>query len=74
MRCSQARNNLSPYIDGELEADEITRLEEHLAQCDRCRGKLDEIRRLHGLFMQADEALPPYSMGGAYLAMTEERQ
>jgi anti-sigma factor (TIGR02949 family) len=59
MRCSQAGKHLSPYIDGELETEEIIRLEAHLAKCDQCSGKLDEIKRLHGLFMQVERFSAP---------------
>ena len=48
MRCSKAEKYFSPYIDGELGERESTLLESHLAQCERCSGKLDEITRLHG--------------------------
>ena len=59
MRCSKAERNLSSYIDGELEAEEIALLEAHLARCDQCSGKLDELTRLHSMFMQAERFPAP---------------
>lgn len=59
MRCSQAGKYFSPYLDGELGTTDAARLEAHLAHCDRCSGKLDEIRRLHGLFMQVERFSAP---------------
>lgn len=53
MRCSKAGKYLSSYIDGELDAKEITSLESHLAQCDRCTEELEQLRQLQGLFSQA---------------------
>jgi hypothetical protein len=35
---------LSPYVDGELDAARRTRIENHLAQCQRCRVTLEDIR------------------------------
>jgi anti-sigma factor RsiW len=59
MRCSKAGKNLSPYIDNELEAKEIALLETHLAQCDQCTGKLEEMRQLEDLFSQTQEFSAP---------------
>jgi len=45
MNCEQARDILSEYIDGEL-APELRRdLEQHVAECARCRAALDTLRR-----------------------------
>ena len=38
------RKNLSPYIDGELEANAVERLEAHLAACEDCRLELRQLR------------------------------
>jgi hypothetical protein len=35
---------LSPYVDGELDTTEQTRIENHLTQCQRCRATLEDIR------------------------------
>ena len=36
MRCWQARRRVSAYLDAELEADEATAVESHLAGCPTC--------------------------------------
>jgi anti-sigma factor RsiW len=59
MRCSKDGKYLSPYIDGELGAKEVVRLESHLAQCDRCSKDLVEMRRLSGLFSNAERFSAP---------------
>lgn len=46
MNCRQARELLSPYIDGELPAAERAQLEDHLEQCEDCRSELGELRAL----------------------------
>ena len=36
--------HLAPYLDGKLPADRRRWADEHLAQCERCRAELDEVR------------------------------
>lgn len=69
MRCSQAGKYFSPYLDGELGTTETAQLETHLAHCDGCSRELDEIRRLHGLFMRAER----YSAPPGFSSMVLER-
>jgi hypothetical protein len=38
-----ARDLLAGYIDDDLEADTKTELEQHLKECDECRGLIDEV-------------------------------
>lgn len=59
MRCSKAGKYLSPYVDGELGASEVVRLESHLAQCDTCSRELGEIRQLSSLFSNAERFSAP---------------
>ncbi len=53
MQCREAREFFSPYLDGELLAEEITTLEQHLGECPDCREELarwEELARaLRGL-------------------------
>jgi len=37
---------LSAYVDGELAAGEVARLEAHLADCPECRREVDRLRSL----------------------------
>ncbi len=46
VRCEQARVLLMGYIDGELEAEQRARLEDHLAVCVDCRSEERAYRRL----------------------------
>ena len=43
--CSKFREQLSAYIDGELGADEIRQIEEHLKACAQCSGARDDLRK-----------------------------
>lgn len=46
MNCSQARQQLSGYLDGAIRAAEHVRLRQHLASCEACRHQLDGYRRM----------------------------
>ena len=37
---------ISAYLDGELTREEVERLSEHLAQCGRCAGEMEEVQRI----------------------------
>ena len=39
-------DRLSEYLDGELEAGERRKLEEHLAACDECTATLEQLQRV----------------------------
>ncbi len=43
-RHRRLRDRLSAYIDGELDPPAAQRLESHLAQCERCRLELEQLR------------------------------
>lgn len=42
----EAWDLLSEYVDGELEAKQITGLEEHLGECRACRHEVEQLRAL----------------------------
>lgn len=60
-RHSRLRDQLSAYIDGELEAPAVERLERHLADCGRCRAQLEQLRATIGALRELPEAEPPRS-------------
>ncbi len=43
--CERCEAMLSPFIDGELRADDHRRVEQHLAGCPSCADALDALRR-----------------------------
>jgi anti-sigma factor RsiW len=72
MSCS--RRLLSVYLDGELCAEEEEGLLEHLQHCPRCRGELQEMRRLGELLIRWDEGQAPDPMpSDLYLLRLEDR-
>ncbi len=48
----QQQRSLSAYVDGELPASEVRRLQEHLAECGECRVTLRDLQDLKGLIHQ----------------------
>lgn len=44
MKCSYARGRLMDYQDGLLDREQALQLEQHLADCSRCRAELDGLR------------------------------
>jgi anti-sigma factor RsiW len=51
--CTQARENLVRYLDGELAGVEAESLRAHLDACAECRAELESIRMLRKLWEQA---------------------
>lgn len=61
MRCSQVLEVLSDYLDGDLDANRRTRVEEHLRGCDWCARfgtTVGETVRALRSQLGAEEAMP----------------
>lgn len=48
--CERIEPLLSGYVDGELAAPQVRAVETHLAGCPDCRGAIEQLRRLEGLY------------------------
>lgn len=60
MNCDGVRGLLSAYVDGELSAGELLRVEQHLRRCHWCADEVDALRQTISLVASLDEvALPP---------------
>lgn len=58
-RCGELLEQLSDYIDGELDASLCVELEAHLAECPDCRVMVDTVRKTVTLYRaQAPAELP----------------
>jgi len=44
MQCSEIQENLSAYLDGELDPAGAAELESHLEGCESCRSELESLR------------------------------
>jgi predicted anti-sigma-YlaC factor YlaD len=56
-QCKQLLGSLSEYIDGELQAELCTQIEEHLKSCENCRIVINTLRKTVELYEQKDS--PP---------------
>ncbi|MDQ7794879.1 MAG: DUF4349 domain-containing protein [bacterium] len=59
MKCREAGDHLSAYLDNQLDAGLRGRLEEHLAGCPGCRRELEELRCTVELCRDLEEVAPP---------------
>jgi anti-sigma factor RsiW len=73
MRCFSVRKRLSPYIDGELRARQASKLESHLAGCQRCAADYQELAGVHGLFAGAQRFSAPQGFSAAVMEKVEAR-
>ncbi len=67
-RHGRLREQLSVYMDGELDAAATERLEVHLEECERCRTELEQLRDTATALRDLPEAEVPRSF-----AVTPER-
>ena len=57
MHCETVREQLGPWIDGELPKQQAAAIEDHLQTCDACRHEADQLRRLAEA-LKADDCVP----------------
>jgi len=55
------RDQLSAYIDSELDASAAQRLERHLAECGRCRQEMEQLRATVAALQELPAVEPPRS-------------
>ena len=60
-RHRRLRDQLSAYIDGELDASAAERLERHLAECGRCRQEMEQLRATITALQELPAVEPPRS-------------
>jgi len=58
MSCSTWNERWVAKLYDELDADELSRLEAHLAECDSCRDTLDELERARALLREGMPVVP----------------
>jgi hypothetical protein len=60
MRCLRFTlwKNFTPYVDGELDAKTIKRVEDHLLDCNDCRARLARLRTGHRFAIQVPRQAP----------------
>ncbi len=73
MRCRKIISYLHAYADGELTEKRRLAVKVHLAACESCRGRLEEIRGI-GVRLQGTLPVPPVPDGLAVQIMAEARK
>lgn len=59
MDCNMIRDNLSLYMDNELDEEEKALMEEHLESCTECKKELEDYKKIQDILIQLpDEELP----------------
>ncbi len=59
MNCQYVSENLSAYIDGELNKKESKAVAEHLLVCHHCRSQWEELKAASALIRELPEVTPP---------------
>lgn len=61
MNCDGVRGHLSAFLDGELSAGELLRVEQHLRRCHGCADEVDALRQTVALLSSLGEVEVPAS-------------
>jgi predicted anti-sigma-YlaC factor YlaD len=59
MNCEQYQENISQFIDGELDIESESNLFRHLGECNECRGFLKETMSLRSELLNMQAATVP---------------
>jgi hypothetical protein len=59
MRCKELAQLLSEYVDGALAPEQVTQLEQHLADCEPCQQALADLRETLALVQEIEPVAPP---------------
>lgn len=74
MGCQDVRNQLSAYLEGELEVAPRRVVEDHVRQCVRCQGELVLLQRTIALLRGLDDVKVPPSLSAAIQAGIRPRR
>ena len=59
MNCQEVRENLSAYLDGELDKQKSSNMAAHLLACTHCRRECEQLQMVNALWQQLPEIEPP---------------
>ena len=63
LRCLQARQLFSPYLDGAVTGTEMLALQRHLAECIQCNGQYESLRNSQQLLTSMARPKLPSDLG-----------
>ncbi len=69
MDCKRLERYLSRYLEGELEREQKDKVEEHLACCPFCAGKLKKLEAITAILRR----LKPIQPRGDFVALLSEK-
>ena len=72
--CEENEEKWGPFLAGEVEAEECSKLEEHLESCQACQGKVSFLRGLRGLVTRAESSDYPADVHSRLLAALEKEK
>ncbi len=73
MNCDKAQENLSAYLDGELDPGEAGALKEHLEGCSACSAELESLRSTVALVRSLPRAQAPAVLRQRVMSATGRR-
>jgi hypothetical protein len=63
LQCPQARQSFSPYLDGAMTGTEMLALQNHLAECGKCKREYESLRRTQQLLTSVARPKVPADLG-----------
>ena len=73
MRCEQASEMMSEWLDGRLDDAEVAVLEDHLSRCSECQAEWGRLQALNTLLSAAAMVRPPVRMRVQVMARLSRR-
>lgn len=74
MNCKEARQLISPYLDGMLEGQERMTVRQHLDHCSLCRENYRDLSQLSGMLRSMGKDIKPAPAGFADTVMLAVRE
>lgn len=74
MRCEQASEMMSEWLDGRLDSAEIAALQDHLSRCSECQAEWRTLQALDQLLTSATMVRPPVRMRVQVIARLSRRE
>ena len=62
MKCSDVRRQITRYIDGDLQPDELENFVNHLKECPSCQLVTEDFNELNNLIDASNVGIPPVDL------------
>ena len=72
LKCEEAEQDLSAYLDGELTPGDRARLEAHLVLCEKCNAVLTELEQARTSLQKLEHVKAPSGVKGRVLSSIKE--